>query len=217
MGYKGQFGGPEDAVPGWFFRNTLVHSLKGASIREFLSRSEARAVALRKKGFSVDTEYGGGSGSLEYTLGDPAITEITVGSAFYALSLFRHYRSEDYVPSLFFALQVSRIPGPGFICCSGGGYVTSGPPGPSRLPVPVYPAGLRYVDLEGAGEVQTLLRSPVCLGIGYPVYFQHPRSGEPFERFPEIMLVRKEHRAEKASTFRASGESCISASGILAP
>lgn len=209
MGYEGHIAGPEDAVPGRFFQNVLVRSLKRLSIREYFPRRGALAAALREAGFPVDTVNGGGSGSLEHTLGDPAVTEVTVGSAFYAPALFWHYRTEDYVPSLFFALRVSRIPGPGFVCCNGGGYIASGPPGPSRLPVPVYPAGLRYVDLEGAGEVQTPLRSSADLGIGDPVYFQHPKAGEPCERFSEIRLLRAGRLEGKAGTYRASGESFI--------
>lgn len=82
MGYESHIAGPEDAVPGQFFRNTLVHSLKCASMREFFPRREALAAALREGGFPVYTVNEGGSGSLEYTLGDPAVTEVTVGGAF---------------------------------------------------------------------------------------------------------------------------------------
>lgn len=211
MGYEGHIAGPADSVPGRFLSNAILGLLKNASMKEYMPRRGELVAYLRKAGLPVETINGGGSGSLEYTLGDPSITEATVGSAFYAPSLFWHYRTEDYIPSLFFALRVCRIPGPGFVCCSGGGYIASGPSGSSRLPVPVFPRGLGYIDLEGAGEVQTPLRLPKGLGmaIGDPVYFQHAKAGEPCERFSEIRLIRNGNVVGSARTYRTYIESFI--------
>src|SRR6202035_4682358 len=101
---------------------------------------------------------GGGTGSLDANAREPALTEIAVGSGFLASHLFDAYRGLALRPAAFFALPVSRKPTSDIVTCHGGGWVASGAPGVDRLPLPVLPAGLSLLELEGAGEVQTPLR-----------------------------------------------------------
>jgi D-serine deaminase-like pyridoxal phosphate-dependent protein len=103
-----------------------------------------------------------------------------------------------------------RRPAPDTITCQGGGYVASGAPGPDRLPRPVYPEGLAYLSLEGAGEVQTPLRLPKdCppLDLGDPVFFQHAKAGELAERFNEFHLLRGREIIDAVKTYRGKGRS----------
>jgi len=151
---------------------------------------------------------GGGSGSLASTLRDESVTESTIGSGLYASGLFHHFKEVKFLPSAFFALQIVRIPKNGMITCVGGGYIASGPIEKSRLPMPVMPVGLKYVDLEGAGEVQTPLVLPQncpALSLGDPVFFQHAKAGELCERFDEILLLQGGKIIDTVKTYRGEG------------
>jgi D-serine deaminase-like pyridoxal phosphate-dependent protein len=155
---------------------------------------------------------GGGSGSLVSTLADPLVTEVTIGSGFFCPALFHHFQEVHYQPSAFFATQVVRIPAPGLVTCLGGGYVASGPAGADKLPSPVLPAGLKYLPLEGAGEVQTPLALPGnCphLDLGDPVIFQHAKAGELCERFSELALVQDGKIIQRVPTYRGEGHTFL--------
>jgi D-serine deaminase-like pyridoxal phosphate-dependent protein len=70
------------------------------------------------------------------------------------------------------------------------------------------PAGLRYLPLEGAGEVSTPLVLPQdCpdLGLGDPVFFQHAKAGELCERFNELHLVKGGSIIDTIPTYRGEG------------
>ena len=61
---------------------------------------------------------GGGTGSLETTAAEDCVTEVTVGSGFYAPALFDHYSAFDLTPAAYFVLPVVRRPGPGTVTTS---------------------------------------------------------------------------------------------------
>ncbi len=209
MGYEAHIAGVQDAVPGAVLKNLLLQTLKKLSIRELTRRRTAVVQALREAGVELKVVNGGGSGSLVSTLQDPSVTEVTVGSGFYAPALFHHYAHVSYRPAAFFALQIVRRPAPGMVACHGGGYVASGPAGQDKVPLPVLPPGLRYLPLEGAGEVSTPLILPKdCpeLQLGDPVFFQHAKAGELCERFNELYLVRGGEIVGKVPTYRGEGK-----------
>src|SRR5699024_8572354 len=68
-----------------------------------------------------------------------------------------------------------------------GGYVASGGPGPSRLPVPAAPTGLRYLRREGAGAVQTPVRGTVASGAR--AGWRRAEAGGPCERCDALHVV----------------------------
>lgn len=209
MGYEAHIAGPNDAVPGQPAKNLATRLFKTASLRELEQRRARIVAALQAAGLNPVIVNGGGSGSLPETLADPCLTEATVGSAFYAPALFHHYRRVSFAPAAFFALQVVRRPAPELVTCQGGGYVASGPAGEDRLPQPVFPEGLRYLPLEGAGEVQTPLVVPADaprLELGDPVFFQHAKAGELPERFNEFYLVRGTEIVDTVKTYRGEGQ-----------
>jgi len=212
MGYEGHIAGPNDDVPGQWLMNRITRGLKKASIREFTPRRTAIADELRKIGLNIRIVNGGGSGSLVSTGRDPSVTEVTAGSAFYAPALFRFFKEVSFEPSAFFALQIVRKPAGGIITCQGGGYPASGPPAKDKLPVPLYPSGLRYLPLEGAGEVQTpFILPPDCpdLRLGDPVFLQHAKAGELAERFNQFYLIRGESVVDTVNTYRGDGKAFI--------
>ena len=212
MGYEGHIAGTNDAVPGKSLSNALMRFVKRQSIQEFSPRRDEVVKALRAEGLQMEIINGGGSGSLLSTLKDPLVTEVTVGSGFYCSALFHHFREVNYRPAAFFATQVVRIPTPGMVTCLGGGYTASGPVGQEKLPLPVLPVGLKYLPLEGAGEVQTPLKLPKdCpnLELGDPVIFQHAKAGELCERFSNLALLQNGKIIEYVATYRGSGQTFL--------
>jgi D-serine deaminase-like pyridoxal phosphate-dependent protein len=208
MGYEGHVAGISDNVPGAGLKNAVMRALKTASVRELTARRDRIVEKLRAEGADFKLINGGGSGSLVSTGRDPLVTEITVGSGFYASGLFHHYKDVHFQPSAFFAIQVVRIPAEGMITCHGGGYIGSGAVGAEKLPVPMHPAGLKYLSLEGAGEVQTpFILPPDCpkLELGDSVFLQHAKAGELCERFNDLWLVKDGRLAGQVKTYRGAG------------
>ncbi len=212
MGYEGHIAGINDDVPGKWLMNEVMYLLKRASVKELTARRDSIVEALGKEGLKLKIVNGGGSGSLIYSGKDPDLTEVTAGSAFYCSGLFQHYRDVHFTPSAFFAVEVVRKPAPGMVTCLGGGYTASGAMGPDKLPLPVLPAGMKLLPLEGAGEVQTPLELPPdCppLELGDPVFFQHAKAGELCERFNELYLVEGERIVKKVKTYRGEGKAFL--------
>lgn len=191
--------------------------IAGVSDRELAKRWMRRAArvavestraevdrALRARGHAVEVFNGGGSGSLDWTVGEPVVTEVTAGSAFLDSHLFDGYSALPLVPAAHFALQVVRRPAPRIVTCAGGGYVASGAIGLDRLPIPVHPRGAKLLPLEGAGEVQTpvLLAEGQSVALGEAILFRHAKAGELAEHFDEYLLVRGDAVVGRAPTYR---------------
>jgi len=208
MGYEGHIAGTNDDVPHQVMMNVVYRTLKKASVKELTKRRAAVIGSMKEAGVDLRLVNGGGSGSLVSTLQDGSITEATIGSGLYASGLFHHFKEVKYQPSAFFVLQVVRIPKEGMVTCAGGGYIASGAIEKCKLPLPAMPVGLKYVDLEGAGEVQTPLVLPQgCpkLDLGDPVFFQHAKAGELCERFNKLILVQGGKIVDIAKTYRGEG------------
>lgn len=212
MGYEGHIAGTNDNVPCKPLHNALMRFIKNRSVSELSARRDAVVQALRAEGLPVEIVNGGGSGSLVSTLQDPQVTEVTIGSGFYCSALFHHFKQVNYHPAAFFATQVVRFPKPGMITCLGGGYTASGPAGVDKLPLPVLPVGLKYLPLEGAGEVQTPLLLPRdCppLELGDPVIFQHAKAGELCERFDQLLLLQNGKIIARVPTYRGESKTFL--------
>ena len=154
---------------------------------------------------------GGGTGSIERTAAEAAVTEVTAGSGLYGPTLFDAYRAFDVRPAALFALPVVRKPSPASATVLGGGYLASGAGGADRLPRPVLPAGLRLDRAEGAGEVQTPVLGPAArdLALGDRVWFRHAKAGELCERFAGLHLVRGEEIVDEVATYRGEGQTFL--------
>ena len=208
MGYEGHIAGTSDNVPHQAVKNMMYRALKNASVKELSQRRQAVIGSLRSEGVDLRLVNGGGSGSLVSTFKDESVTEATIGSGLYASGLFHHFKDVKYQPSAFFVLQVVRKPKEGMITCAGGGYIASGAIEKSKLPLPAMPVGLKYVDLEGAGEVQTPLVLPddsPAIELGDPIFFQHAKAGELCERFNELILIRGGKIIDTVKTYRGEG------------
>ena len=206
MTYEGQVAGLPDMVPTQRAKSLVVRGLKQASQSQLEARRRQVADALRDV---VELEFwnAGGSGSVETTAADPVVTEVAAGSGLLVPALFDHYRSFEPNPAAFFALPVTRRPGPAIATVHGGGLVASGPAGRDRLPAPWLPEGLHLTTLEGAGEVQTPLTGPGAarLAVGDLVWFRHAKSGEPFEHTDHVHLLEGDAFVDRVPTYRGRG------------
>ena len=212
MGYEAQIASVNDDYPGQSITNTAVRFVKNKSVKELTKRRGRIIKALKFEGLDLAVVNGGGSGSLVSTGKDRSVTEVTAGSAFFAPGLFRYFKQVKFKPSAFFGLRVTRIPDKGILTCQGGGYVASGEPGASRLPVPLMPKGLKYIKIEGAGEVQTplvLSKNTRTMNINDPVFFQHAKAGELCERFNTLYLVENGKIIKRVPTYRGQGNAFL--------
>lgn len=206
MTYEGQVAGVPDDVPTQRAKSLVVRRLKQASVAQLDVRRRAINDALSP---IVDLEFwnAGGSGSVESTVADAAVTEVAAGSGLLVPALFDHYQSFAPRPAAFFGVRVSRKPSPTLATVHGGGLTASGPAGADRLPLPWAPPGLHLTGLEGAGEVQTPLTGhpAAMLAIGDLVWFRHAKSGELFEHVTNVHLVTGEKIVETVPSYRGLG------------
>ncbi len=208
MGYEAQVAGVGDSYPGKALKNALVRRLKARSVREVARRRAALVQLATEMGAQLRFVNGGGTGSIATTQREPAVTEITVGSAFYAPALFDNYHDFRYLPAAGYAIEIVRRPAPGIYTCLGGGYTASGAAGADKAPLPFLPAGARLDSLEGAGEVQTPIHyaGPERLDIGDPIFLRHSKAGELCERFSSLLLVQGGAVVGEAATYRGDGQ-----------
>ncbi|MGH3434569.1 MAG: amino acid deaminase/aldolase [Thermocrispum sp.] len=202
MGYEGQIAGvgDEDGNP---VKSLMLKSMQRRSAAEL---NERRTAAVRAVRAVTELEFvnGGGTGSFEMTLADPSVTELAAGSGLIGPTLFDAYSRFRPRPAVLFALPVVRKPAPELVTLFSGGYIASGQIGPSRLPSPYLPGGLRLTGMEGAGEVQTPVAGPAAreLSVGERVWLRHAKAGELAERFDRYHVVSGERIERTVPTYR---------------
>lgn len=208
MGYEAQIAGLGDNVPGKGTMNAIVRFLKGRSIKEIAKRRTDTVKALKAAGADMQVVNGGGTGSLEWTKLESEVTEVTVGSGFYASGLFDNYSNFKHLPSAAYAVEIIRKPKAHTYTCHGGGYIASGAAAKDKLPVPYLPEGAQLLDQEGAGEVQTPIyyTGTEKLQLGDPVYLRHSKAGELCERFTKLYLVQGGKIIGTTPTYRGEGQ-----------
>ncbi|CAI9386795.1 alanine racemase [Microbacterium sp. T2.11-28] len=207
MMYEAQIAGQPDATGSG---DAVIRWMQGRSRQELVDRRGAIVAALRQIA-PLEFVNGGGTGSLEITAADQAVTETTAGSGLLAGHLFDGYRAFTPAPAAAFALEVVRKPTADIATVLGGGWIASGPPVASRQPLPVWPAGLHTLGREGAGEVQTPLQGEAArsLRVGDRVWFRHAKSGELAERVDRYHLTRGADLVGEAVTYRGEGKSFL--------
>jgi D-serine deaminase-like pyridoxal phosphate-dependent protein len=213
MAYEAQIAGVGDTPSGSPLRAGAIRFMQARSARELAGRRGAIVAAVEdalaaRAAPPLRFVNGGGTGSLERTAAEPAVTELAAGSGLYAPTLFDAYRAFTPRPAALFALPVVRRPGPGVVTALGGGYLASGPADAARLPRPHLPSGLKLDRQEGAGEVQTPLLGAAAdtLAIGDRVYLRHAKAGELCERFTSLHLLEGDRIVEEVATYRGEGQ-----------
>ncbi|MBY4112021.1 alanine racemase [Rhodococcus fascians] len=207
MFYEAQIAGVPDA-------NIAVELMKSLSSREIGARRTAVVDAVTAAIGPLEIVNSGGTGSIDFSAADPAVTEVTAGSGLFAPTLFDRYRAFSAEPSLFFALPVVRKPTAWIATAFGGGYIASGPASWSRSPRPVgwsrraagvVASGLKLLRNEGAGEVQTPVSGAEEVRIGDRIWFRHAKAGELCERFDTLSLVHSDGSVDAVPTYRGEG------------
>ncbi|MEV8428028.1 amino acid deaminase/aldolase [Streptomyces sp. HUAS 31] len=211
MAYEGHIAGVGDSVAGRPLRSRAVRLMQATARRELALRRAEVVRAVRAVAPDLEFVNGGGTGSVQFTAAEDAVTEIGAGSGLYVPRLFDNYTSFSGRPAALFAQPVVRRPGVGVVTVLGGGYPASGVAGPDRLPVPYLPEGLRYDPQEGPGEVQTpLLGSPADdLLLGDKVWFRHAKAGELCERFDALHLIEGDKVTATVPTYRGEGHTFL--------
>jgi D-serine deaminase-like pyridoxal phosphate-dependent protein len=213
MAYEAQIAGIGDTPLGRPLRARAIRAMQALSGRELARRRAAIVAAVAEVAAAqgvatLEFVNGGGTGSLERTAAEPAVTEVAGGSGLYGPTLFDDYRAFTPRPAALFALPVVRRPGRGVVTVLGGGYLASGPGDGARLPRPLLPTGLALDRQEGAGEVQTPLLGAAAdaLEIGDRVFFRHAKAGELCERFASLHLLEGGRIVDEVPTYRGEGQ-----------
>ncbi|MFX0132914.1 MAG: alanine racemase [Candidatus Hodarchaeota archaeon] len=164
--------------------------------------------ALKKTGFQLEVVDGGGSGCFQETAAEESITEIGIGSLLFKPHIFDSIRSlNEFVPSLFFALQIVRKPRKNVATAFSGGYISSG--SVRALPIPVMPKNLKTSKDEEFGEVQTPFifnQKEMDLNLGDPIFCRFGKAGEPLEHFNEVLIFSNGEIIDKYKTYRGLGK-----------
>jgi D-serine deaminase-like pyridoxal phosphate-dependent protein len=210
MAYEGQISGVGDRPPGRRLRGAAIRFMQRRSAIELAERRAAIVAALSEF-VELQVVNGGGTGSLELTGAEGAVTEVTAGSGFYAPALFDHYSRFTLTPAAGFALPIVRKYAPRVATALGGGYLASGAGDQGRLPVPWLPPGLGFDPEEGAGEVQTPLvgDAAATLAVGDRAYLRHAKAGELCEHFKTLHLVEGEQIVDIVPTYRGDGQAFL--------
>ena len=210
MAYESQIAGVGDNPPG---KPAMARAIRILQARSRLELARRRNAIVKAVQAVAELEFinGGGTGSVETTAREKAVTEVAAGSGLYQPHLFDYYTNFTGRPAALFALPIVRRPGPGVVTALGGGYLASGPGDKIRLPRPYLPEGLSYDPQEGAGEVQTPLLGAVAdqLRIGDRVWFRHTKAGELCERFDALHLVEGDRVVQTVPTYRGEGKTFL--------
>lgn len=205
MAYEGQIAGVTDAARTPYA--AAVRAMKVLSAREIAERRAETVAAVRAV---ADLEFvnGGGTGSMETTGREEAVTEIAAGSGLIGPGLFDGYRGFTPHPALLLGVSVVRRPAPGVATLLGGGWIASGVPGLDRLPTIHHPRGLRFAPQEAAGEVQTPVIGEAAeqLRVGDTVWLRHAKAGEPAEHALEYHLIADGTVVDSVPTYRGDGK-----------
>lgn len=211
MGYEAQIAGLPDNTPDQFFRNHTIGFLKKQSIKKIHALRQ-KYLDVYRKVFKNELEFfnGGGSGSLDTSAKDQALTELTVGSGLICPRQFLYYHNlrEKIQPAVFFALRVTTQIDANRFQCTSGGFIASGvPQDKSKLPLVVYPFDTDFDKQEGCNETVSMVRAPKHkLREGDLVYCIHGKAGELFERFPEIIAIHDAKVIGRFPTYVGEGK-----------
>ncbi len=208
MGYEAQVAGLADKTPGKILFNGVIKLLKSISLSKIATRRKAMADLLRNYTGGEIQINGGGTGSIQTTILEEGITEITVGSGYFQSHIFDNFENIQHRPAAGFALRITRNPSPNIYTCQSGGYIASGPVELSKQPKFYYPETAKFLTNEGFGEVQSPFKyTGSDLNIGDIVLLRHAKAGELSEHFNNIHIFKNDAYFGTWKTYRGNGTS----------
>jgi len=206
MGYEAQIAGLVNRPAGNPLRGAAVKWVQRQSAAELAERRGLAVASVRE---IADLEFvnGGGTGSIESTVAESAVTEVAAGSGLFGPHLFDNYAHFHPAPAAAFALSVVRKPQPDLAVLLGGGWIASGPTAADRTPKLAWPEGLKLLPLEMAGEVQSPVSGPAAaaLDVGDRVWLRHTKAGEISEHLDEFAIVGGDAIVATLPTYRGQG------------
>lgn len=186
----------------------LYRWVKSKSRKYVNAMREDIVTALIEAGHTIDVVNGGGSGCFQENLEESSITEIGIGSLLFKPHIFDTITSlSKFDPSLFFALQIVRMPRENIVTAFSGGYVSSG--AGRDPPKPITPDGLSTLKFEEFGEVQTPFKyNPklLSLNLGDPIFCRFAKAGEPLEHFNQVYIYSEGEIIDTYKTYRGYGK-----------
>ena len=129
MAYEGHIAGVADRPPGKRAMGVAIRAMQKRSAAEIRER-RAEVVAAVRAVAELEFVNGGGTGSVQATVAEQAVTEVAAGSGFFVPTTFDSYSSFTAKPAAIFALPIVRKPSPSIATALGGGYLASGAAGP---------------------------------------------------------------------------------------
>ncbi len=190
----------------WWAPGLVRPAMRRRSAAAAADKRGAVVAALREDGHPIAVVNGGSTSTLDLAIGDPTLTEISVGAGFLA-----PVRADDVGldlrPALHFALPVARRPDPERVACLGGGWIGA-VDGKALLPQVVWPRSLQPIPGDAWGEAYTTLQATdgeAGLRIGDPVICRPGQVAPVMERFIEVLLHRGATVVEWAPTYRGLG------------
>lgn len=205
MGYEAQIAAINDK------NQSIIRILKYASLPQLQKRRSEMIKLVESYQHKIKFNNGGGTGSLLTTSTEEVVTEVTIGSAFYAPTLFDFYQDFTLTPAMFFTLPVVRHAQDNIFTCLGGGYTASGSAENNKLPTPYLPQGIALTKHEAAGEVQTPIinNGDYPLKVGDLIVMRHAKAGEICERFNEIHFIDHSGHQGSCLTYRGEGKAFL--------
>ncbi|GIW22150.1 MAG: amino acid aldolase [Candidatus Sericytochromatia bacterium] len=211
MLYEAQIAGVADNLPNDITKH-IKRKIKQISIEKVKDFRNDCLEVIYDQGFKPEIINGGGSGSVDTTIKEECITEITIGSGFLCSHLFSYYNNLELIPSIFYAIEIVRKSDENFVTCMGGGYIASGSYGKEKQPEIFLPKGITYTNIEGFGEVQTpfkILDKKLDLNLGDPIILRHAKAGELAEHFNKYLVFKDNKIISETETYRGLGLSFL--------
>lgn len=211
---------PEANVVGLMFYDAQIAGLADNNIALRLMKKLSSAELASRRGEVIDAVSalvsapleiinGGGTGSLHLLSDSTTVTEVAAGSGLFHPTLFDGYRGLGQRPAAFYGLDIVRNPSAKHATAYSGGYIASGPVGPTRAPSPVSSA-LKMIGSEGMGEVQSpfqITRGHETPKVGDRFWFRHAKAGEQMERFDTTHAILDSQVVQTLLTYRGEGKS----------
>jgi D-serine deaminase-like pyridoxal phosphate-dependent protein len=201
MGYEAQNASIGDT-------SVLMRWIKKRSRKHVNQWRQEIVDTLNREGYEPEVVNGGGSGCFQETAAESPITEICIGSLLFKSHIFDAINSlDEFIPSLFFVLQIVRKPRINIVTTFSGGYVSSG--AVKAMPLPINPKDLKVIKNEQFGEVQTPFKfnpKKLDLNLGDPIFCRFGKAGEPLEHFNKIHIYSNGKLIDNYSTYRGLGK-----------
>uniref|UniRef100_A0A7S4ITF6 Uncharacterized protein n=1 Tax=Vannella robusta TaxID=1487602 RepID=A0A7S4ITF6_9EUKA len=207
MGYEAQISGVPLNNPFTKWMNPIMKIFQRISKRDVLRKRREMKEVIRKYGYNLEFVNGGGTGSFLWTLQDPNVSEVSVGSGFLQSHIFDWFHDNESKCALTFTIECTRKPKKGTITCQSGGFIASGNICKDKAPSVFLPPKLKPYDAEGFGEVQTPLSGSDAnrIDIGDYIFLRPAKAGEIAERFNEYVCIRNNTIQFTAPTYRGLG------------